>query len=296
MASGSGALFDATYYATGCGRPYQRDEVWLSFFGGIAERIVAEIAPASVLDAGCAYGLLVEALRERGVAAEGIDLSDYAISQAHPAIRDALRVGSVAEPFGRRYDLIISIEVLEHMPRAEAEAAVAQFCLHSDDVLFSSSPHDYKEATHFNVNPPAYWAALFARHGLFHDLDFDASFITPWAMRFRRRNDPVQQVVRTYERQLWELRRENHDLRELALEQRHYQGEAQAAQAALAAQQAQAEQLATALAEARSYGARLEHVLALKQGYIAELEGLLRRIEHGRLMRILRTFNQSKKS
>lgn len=274
-------LFDATYYATGCGRPYQRDEVWLNFFGGIAERIVAEIGPRTALDAGCALGLLVEQLRARGVDAEGVDISEFAIASAHESLRGHVRVGSVAEPFGRRYDLIICIEVLEHMPRAEAEAAVANFCAHSDDVLFSSSPHDYKEATHFNVNPPEHWAALFARHGLYRDVDFDASFITPWAARFRRRGEPAHRIVRDYERKLWELRRENDDLRALALEQRE-------ALAAGEAARAEAARLAAAAAEAGAYAARLEAELAAKEAHITRLESLVRRLENGRAIRLLR--------
>jgi hypothetical protein len=44
--------FDAHYYAHNCGRPYQRDEAWQQFFGNIADRIVSDIEPATVLDAG----------------------------------------------------------------------------------------------------------------------------------------------------------------------------------------------------------------------------------------------------
>lgn len=279
-------LFDATYYQTGCGSPYGGSAAWDSFFATVAERIVAEIGPATALDAGCALGLLVEQLRARGVDAEGIDISEYAIARAPEAVRDHVRVGSVAAPFPRRYDLIVCIEVLEHMPKAEAEAAVANFCAHSDDVLFSSSPHDYKEATHFNVNPPDYWAALFARHGLFRDLDFDAAFVTPWAVRFRRTGDPAHRVVRAYERRLWELRRENDDLRAGALEAREAIALAEAARA-------EARLLAAAADEARGYAGRLEAELAAKNGHIAALEGLLRRIEHGRVMRMLRALAAS---
>jgi hypothetical protein len=277
--------FDAHYYATGCGMPYARNEAWLRFFGAIADRIVAELGPTTALDAGCALGLLVEQLRARGVEAEGVDISEYAIGQAHASVRPYLRQGSIADPPGRRYDLIVCIEVLEHMPRAEAEQAVAVFCAHSDDVLFSSSPDDYKEATHFNVNPPEYWAELFARHGLYHEVDFDASFITPWAARFRRRSDPPHRVVRDYERRLWALRRESQDLRQLALEQR---AQLSAAHAAALAQAELIEQGTAALIESQTYAARIETALAAKDGHIAGLEALLRRIEHGRIMRIMR--------
>lgn len=281
-------LFDANYYATGCGQPYVRNEAFMGFFGAVAERIVAEIAPASALDAGCALGMLVEQLRARGVDAEGVDISAFAIAGAHPSVREHVRVGSVAAPFGRRYDLIVCIEVLEHMPRAEAEAAVANFCAHSDDVLFSSSPHDYKEATHFNVNPPEHWAALFARHGLFRDVDFDASFITPWAARFRRRAEPAHRIVRDYERRLWELRRERDDLRALALEQREALAAAEAARAEAAVLRAEADALRAAAGAGRAYAERLEAELDAKNGHIARLEGLIRRLESGRVMRLLR--------
>ena len=68
-------LYDAYYFAHGCGKPYQRDEDWLNLFKVFAERIDLEINPGSVLDAGCAMGFLVEALRHRGVEAWGVDVS-----------------------------------------------------------------------------------------------------------------------------------------------------------------------------------------------------------------------------
>lgn len=288
----AGRLFDAHYYATGCGMPYGRDAAWLAFFGGVADRIVAEIGPASVLDAGCAIGLLVEQLRARGVDAEGVDISEYAIGQAHESVRGHVRAGSVAEPFGRRYDLIVCIEVLEHMPPSEAERAVANFCAHSDDVLFSSSPLDYREATHFNVRPPEHWAYLFAQHGFYRDVDFDAGFITPWAARFRRSAEPPARVARDYERRFWLLWKENSDLRQLALEMRAQLAAAHDAQAAQAAALAGAEEARRAAAELAAYAARLERAVAAKDAQIGRLEALLRRVENGRLMRILRALRR----
>lgn len=213
--------FDAHYYANCCGLPYERSEPWLAFFRTIAERIVTDVLPtqqvgappARVLDAGCAIGLLVETLRERGVAAEGFDISDYAIEQVHESVRPWVRVGSVTTELEGRYDLIVCIEVLEHVPPAEADAAIANFCRHTDDILFSSSPSDYGEATHVNVRPPEAWAEAFARHGLLRDVDFDASFIVPWAVRYRRRADPVPRIVRDYERAFARLAIERNELR-----------------------------------------------------------------------------------
>jgi SAM-dependent methyltransferase len=199
------ATFDAYYFKHCCGAPYQRDERWMRFFGGIADQIVSGIQPKRVLDAGCALGLLVEALRTRGVDAHGVDLSSYAIANVAEPIKPFCTHGSIADDFADRYDLIVSIEVVEHMPARDAEKAVANICRHADDVLFSSSPVDYREPSHVNVQPPEHWAELFAREGFYRDIDYDASFITPWAVRFRRSSEPLPRIVRSYERRAWAL-------------------------------------------------------------------------------------------
>ena len=245
-AAGSGALYDSFYYAHYCGeRAYGRDPNWLAFFGGIAAEIVARVAPATVLDAGCAMGMVVEALRDRGVEAYGVDVSEYAIANAREDVRPFCRVGSILDPFPRRYDLIVCIEVLEHLGPREAERAVANFVASTDDVLFSSTPKDFKETTHFNVQPPEWWAELFARHGFYRDVGFDASFITPWAVRFRRLKGPVARVIGEYERRLWWLDQDNRAQRELGLEQRDRLA---AQEAEVAALRARAEDLAATLA------------------------------------------------
>ena len=210
--------FDARYFRCCCGEPYERNENWLALFARIAGRIVSDIGPTRVLDAGCAMGFLVETLRDRGVDAYGIDVSPYAIAHVHDPIRPYCRCGSITEELDEQFDLIVSIEVLEHMPADEAQAAIENLCRHTKDILFSSSPQGYKEATHVNVHQPDYWAEQFGRHGFFRDVDFDGSFITPWTIRFRRRTDPVHRVVRDYERRLWELLAERNDLRDRLLQ------------------------------------------------------------------------------
>ncbi len=134
-----------------------------------------------------------------------MDVSPYAIDQVAPAAAPYCRVGSVTEPQGRRYDLVVCIEVLEHLTSDDAERALDQLCACTDDVLFSSTPNDYDEASHFNVRPPAYWAEAFARRGLLRDIEFDATFITAWAARFRRSQAALPRVVAAYERRLWEI-------------------------------------------------------------------------------------------
>ena len=211
-------MFDAYYYAHDCGRPYQRDEGWLTFFDQIAKRIIEQFEPKTVLDAGCAWGFLVEAFRKHGVEAFGVDISEYAIQNVHPDIKPYCWLGSITEPFPGKYDLITCIEVLEHMPMSEAEKAIENFCAHTNEIVFSSTPFDYKEVTHINVHDPEYWAEQFARHGFYRDMEADLSNITAWAARFVKAKRTVLKLVHEYERKFWQLRKENFDLRNLSSE------------------------------------------------------------------------------
>lgn len=213
-------LYDAYYFRHGCGAPYQRTPDRLQFFDSIAARLVREIGPRTALDAGCAMGFLVEGLRARGVEAFGLDVSEFALQQVREDLRPYCRLGSLAQPFEGRYDLIVCIEVLEHLPPAEGAQAIENLCRAADDIVFSSTPLDYREATHFNVQEPGYWAERFGHHGFARDVDFDASFITPWAARFRKTGEPWPRQAHAYERRLWQLAQENADLRQQSVETR----------------------------------------------------------------------------
>ena len=215
-----GHSYYARYYVEGGERiPYGRTDQWLAVFGSFADRIVAEIGPASALDVGCALGLLVEALRDRGVEASGFDVSDYAISQVREDVRSHCWVGSALDPIPGRYDLVTCVEVLEHLPAEEVDGAVANICGVTDDVLFSSTSGDYGEETHLNVRPLEYWTGLFAGHGFVRDLGFDGSFITPWTVRYRRARDPWPRLVIDYDREHWRLSREARARNALVLSQ-----------------------------------------------------------------------------
>jgi hypothetical protein len=213
--------FGSYYFEHDCGEPYRRDEHWLTFFRELAERVVTELRPKSVLDAGCAWGMLVEALRKHGVDAYGVDISEYAISKVDESVREFCWQASLTEPLPQKYDLVTCVEVLEHMPGGEAEVAIDNLCDASDRILFSSSPSDYAEPTHVNIRAPEDWSAQFAKRGFLRNVDFDASFLTPWAVLYERSTDPLPEVVRSYDRALWRLRDEQHSLRESVL---HLQG------------------------------------------------------------------------
>lgn len=177
--------YGADYYTHYSAGEYARNPRWLTHFDHVAAHIIRQRNPATVFDAGCALGILVERLRARGVAAWGCDTSSAALELAAPEVRPYLALHSITAELPRRYAVITCIEVVEHMPTGEAVAAIANLCRYTDTVLFSSTPYDVEDATHINVRPHEYWAGLFLCNG-FHMDAMPADWLTPWARWYVR--------------------------------------------------------------------------------------------------------------
>ncbi len=199
-------IYNAEYYESyfniGNEAEYSDREKFYPFFSNIAEELVKNHRPETVLDVGCAFGYLVEALRERGVKAYGIDISEYAIENAAKEIRPYVRVSSASNPlpddFPEHFDLIISIEVLEHMTVEEGDSALRNLCKLTELFVFSSSDNDLKDVTHINVQRKEYWARIFAQQGFYRDVQMPAAYIGNCADVYRKRDD-LHNVIQEYE-------------------------------------------------------------------------------------------------
>lgn len=198
--SDPGKLYDETYYSAGysagTSHKYGRHEPWMSFFGRIAKRIDKTFKPKTVADVGCAFGLLTEALVDRGIDAYGFDVSPYAVSNARSDMEGRLTVHSVVEPIplrdGKKYDMVVCIEMLEHLPPEQTDLAITNLCACTERILFSSSPDDFDEPTHFNVLPTEEWLKKFKAHGFLPaKTGHFAKYIAPQA-RVVERNPTTQ--------------------------------------------------------------------------------------------------------
>ena len=201
-------IYNAGYYedydnafVEGNGVMYSDKEKLYPFFEHIADKIVTNYAPKTVLDVGCAYGYLVEALRKKGVEAYGIDVSEYAIRQAYESIKPYVFVNSAEHELPlqmpQRYDLIISIEVFEHLTLEAGEKALQYLCGLTDTFIFSSTDSDIQDITHINVQRKEYWAKFFAKQGFFRDVQQRPTYIAECADTYRKRND-ICDVIQEY--------------------------------------------------------------------------------------------------
>lgn len=193
-------------YDVGIGKVNYQDSTYTKdFLTGIAKQIVSDFHPKTVLDAGCAMGHLVAALRDLGVEAYGVDVSEYAIANVREDIRPFCRAASLSEEFPtdlpQHYDLVVTIEVLEHLYAEDGKKAIANLCKRADTVLFSSTPDDFEERTHVNVQQREYWAKLFFEQGFTDDINYRPRYLTPYASLFRKNTDMVRQIE-DYERNI----------------------------------------------------------------------------------------------
>lgn len=157
------------------GRSYTYDDGFFAYIEEGAARSAQRIVPLirdlfgikSVLDVGCGRGIWVREWRNDGVAdVLGVD-GDYVDKGrlAIPADRFAER--DVSRPFslGRRFDLVESLEVGEHIPEGRADTFIANLVEHGDVILFSAAVPGQGGEFHVNEQPHAYWRGKFAAHG-----------------------------------------------------------------------------------------------------------------------------------
>lgn len=209
------SIYIKSYYDEyGEGIGYDNKQLWMNNFNNIADSIIKIINPKTVLDIGCAYGYLVEALRKKGVEAYGIDVSEYAINQSEESIRPYLKCMSaldgLPENFPKQYDLLVSIEMIEHLYEEDGLKLIAKISEYSNQVLLSSTDSDFDDPTHFNVQPKEYWVEKFAHHSYLRNLQYDVTFISPNTYFFQKQNNlDIYKVINHYEKSI-PIKKYNH--------------------------------------------------------------------------------------
>ena len=122
-----GTWYDADYFERGHTSNWERGYSWSALGGVFTEGAdwLRDCFPEAhtALDIGCAKGFLVRTLRERNVAAFGIDHSPWAIDHADPAARPYLRLAGVDTlEWDGGCDLLIAMFVLESLTETQLRA------------------------------------------------------------------------------------------------------------------------------------------------------------------------------
>jgi len=145
-----------------------RKEIGRRSANSVVPLLMSLTQPASVIDVGCGVGNWLAAFRDCGITdVFGVDQNDYGaelrVPREHFAVAD-LRSGFRSE---RRFDLVVCLEMAEHLPEAAAPILVQSLAALGDVVVFSAAIPFQGGANHRNERWPEYWRDLFANYDFF---------------------------------------------------------------------------------------------------------------------------------
>ncbi len=129
--------------------------------------VLEYLQPRSVIDVGCGLGTWLKVFKQHGVqAVTGIDGAYVARSILQIAQREFVPA-DLREPLrlNKKFDLVLSLEVAEHLPRECAETFVASLVGLGPVILFSAAVPFQGGTNHLNAQWPDYWARKFQSHG-----------------------------------------------------------------------------------------------------------------------------------
>lgn len=125
------------------------------------------VRPRRVIDIGCGLGTWLTVFEEHGAAEiQGVDGPWVDRERLHIP-QDAFIPANLEAPFqtAASFDLVVSLEVAEHLPPDCAEQFVETLVGLGPVVLFSAAAPLQGGDHHVNERWPAYWAAHFQRKG-----------------------------------------------------------------------------------------------------------------------------------
>lgn len=122
--------------------------------------------PASILDVGCGLGNWIEVAKKLNIPEVlGIDGS-YVNKKLLKIAENEFVEKDLTQPFSldKKFDLIICLEVAEHLPTNSSEGFIFSLTQHADVILFSAAIPGQGGQYHINEQWPSYWQKLFNKY------------------------------------------------------------------------------------------------------------------------------------
>ncbi|GGK74991.1 class I SAM-dependent methyltransferase [Haloarcula sebkhae] len=134
-----------------------------------AKAVLDRYSPGSVLELGCGTGTLLYPYRDRDIDVHGVDLSETARDTS--ALSDSeFEIHDLTQPYSPNqvYDIVLCVEVLEHIPEESAETIVESICTSGNVAIVTAAPPGQGGTHHVNEQPHEYWIEKFEQYDMEH--------------------------------------------------------------------------------------------------------------------------------
>lgn len=135
----------------------------------VRDILFEHFVPTSVIDLGCGIGTWLKAFSESGVrrihGRDGVWVRDRLLISPDNFLPSDLSEVVVGDM--ERFDLAMSLEVLEHLPPSASGNFVASLCNLADVILFSAAIPGQGGTHHINERWQSFWAEIFLSHGYY---------------------------------------------------------------------------------------------------------------------------------
>jgi SAM-dependent methyltransferase len=150
--------------------------------GTIADSILTDLKPSTAIDVGCGTGALLEALQVRGCRVFGLEYADSGLEFCRRRNLEVQKFDIEREsiPEDRTFDVVISMEVAEHLAESRADRFVSLLTRLANRIVFTAAPPGQHGIDHVNEQPMPYWIAKFRDRGFTPDLELTDRWRKDW--------------------------------------------------------------------------------------------------------------------
>ena len=178
-------VYDAAFYEESVDGPARRSAQ------SIVTTVIRDLKPKRVADVGCGTGAMLELMRDCGCDVLGFEKSQAALElcRSHGVPVRELDLERDDTPDVGRFDIVISMEVAEHLPQKVDERYVQLLTQLGDVVVFTAAPPGQGGTDHINEQPAEYWEAKFVSRGFRLNNEItgrwqkewrESGLVTPW--------------------------------------------------------------------------------------------------------------------
>lgn len=134
-----------------------------------ANAVLSEYSPASIIELGCGTGRLLYPYQEEELEVRGVELSSIA-QKVSRLSSNHFEEYDLTDPYypEREYDIVLCIEVLEHLPESAADTIVDSICRSAPVAIITAATPGQGGTHHVNEKPHNYWINKFENRNMRH--------------------------------------------------------------------------------------------------------------------------------